>query len=323
MANGPLEHRNPCSPGIDPVENCSLDQPAASSRGWKFTANTGLWFFGVVFLALAGFGFYVFFRVRVRDATQDAIIIPVAGAGALGLFLLVLAWCGVGSKNEVRLAGLDALADQGGVKSGDARAALARLQANARMADFPRGRSLPFFHVRFKPPKGDRARRIDRVFLTENEFLFISLHTSTLNLERGISRTTGMINGGLVAGLATGLVAGVNAYCQMMTFEEYRARTRALDGVTDEHLLRQFAGEDPESFTLPMQEIRDVRIEPPSVWDKFNGRGEIAAKVQLDHPEHGKLTLDLPCFDDVGKAMEELPKVFGNEVQITASWNSF
>src|SRR5262249_26060726 len=99
--------------------------------------------------------------------------------------------------------------------------------------------------------------------------------------------------------------------------------TRALDSVTDENLRRRFAEEDPESFTMSRQGVRDLRIEPPSLWDKFNWREEVAAKVRFLHPAHGPMTLDLPCFDDVGKAIAELPKAFPNEVQVTASWNSF
>jgi hypothetical protein len=246
------------------------------------------------------------------------MFIPAAAAGGLGLFLLILAGCGVGSKHVVKLAGLDELARLNGVKSGDAKAALAGLQASARNGALPPGRSLPFFHVRYKSSKGGLGRRIYRVFLAGDDFLFVSLHTSTLR-DRLDSPATGLASAGVVGGL----VAGANAYCQMLAREEYRTRTRALDGITDEHVLRRFTEEDPESFTLSMQGVRDLRIEPPSFWDKFNWREEIAAKIRCLHPAHGQLTLDLPCFDDVCKAIAELPKVFPNEVQVTASWNSF
>ena len=177
--------------------------------------------------------------------------------------------------------------------------------------------ALPFLHVRYKA-SGALNRRIYRAFLDGDDFLFISLHTNRLS-ERLDSPTDGLVSAGLVGGL----LAGVNAYCQMQAREECRKRTRLVDGMTDDTLLRQFIEEDPESFVMSMQGVRDVRIEPPSLWDKFNWREEIAGKIRLLHPDHGQMTLDLPCFDDVSKALAELPRRFPNEVQFPASWNAF
>src|SRR5262249_1936072 len=160
---------------------------------------------------------------------------------------------GVGSTASIRLRGLESASkawsasrEEETRKPGDRNAALAWLHASRRHPSLPPGRSLPHFHVRFTRPRGGTEPIIYRVFVAQEEFLFVSLYTNTFQPEQRTNPGVG------IGGLVGGLVAGFNATMHTLAMEDLRIHLRTLEGVSDENVLRSFIERDPESFTLNM-----------------------------------------------------------------------
>jgi hypothetical protein len=270
-----------------------------------------LWFFGLVFLGFMAPCVYVYLRVPMPGTTREWILLPAAFFGLLGFALLAAAACGVWSKQSLRI-GLksgDESVEPEGAKPADAQAALARLEASPPGTGAP----LPYFHARGAPAKSDGGVMLYRVYPAEGEFLFIGLGVSTLDRERQARAAGGTIG---AAGLVPGLIKGFNVYMHSMNLERHQALLRALERVNDLNPLRRFAEEDPMSFTLAQEGVRDLSIDPPSIWDELAHHGDIAAKLRFIHPGRGKMAFDLPSFADVSGAVKELSQRFGDAVQV-------
>jgi hypothetical protein len=306
MSNWQLEHYDPfAKKSAGPVETHTLQATSAPQPG-QLTNNNLLWFLGCFLFVPAGICVYVYFNVPVLNAPQSSILIPAGVFGALGVLVLGLAATGVGTGHVVALAGSPLH------QKGDYKTALARLQGATNGFAFPTGGSLRFFHARYRASKWELAQRIYRIYLTDNEWLFISLHTGTLDRAKSAA-------GVRAASARGGLAGGTAAWGEMKSWEQHEERLKALNPVRDLDALRKFADEDPESFRLPVEGIHDVRIEKPSFWAKLDRPGEMLAKICLVHPTRGKMVLDIAYPDDLTTVSDEIPKRVDDDGKIIAS----
>jgi hypothetical protein len=273
-----------------------------------------LWIFTGAFLVLAGMALFVYFRVPMSSGPPEAMLIPSALFGVIGLVCGILAARGAGSGAVIPIQQLPARtaeADEPAqARRSNVKAALAWLEANIPRT--PSGPPLPHFHLGYKAPFGPR---IFRVFPVDDAFVFVSLYTNALDPQapRAANPATGA---------AGGVIAGFNAYVHALGQEELQERLKVLDRIRDEQLLRDFIDKDPESFSLEMAGTSDIRIDPPTMWDRANQAGGIVAKVALVHPGQGKMSFHIPAFQDLTKVVEEFPRRFGEAVRI-APWNAF
>jgi hypothetical protein len=306
----------------DVKETVMPDTQSASDQPPQINATSMFWCFAVVFLVFGGIAFFMYLRVPMVGAPPQTMLWVAAGFGVLAGSCLALALSGVGSTRGIPLKGLDRETKKGnagtedGMSSKTQRKAAREWLLENRRSGRPLGHSLPFFHVRFTGPQSGKEPMIYRVFMAKKEFLFVSLYTNTLHPEQT------HIPGAGIGGLMGGLVAGFNAHMRMLGIEDIRNHMKALEGVTDESVLRSFVDLDPESFDLNMSQCGEIRVHPPCLVDKAKWPGEIVARIRMKHPELGLLTFDVPSFDDLTKVAEEFPRQFGGEVKM-ASWESF
>jgi hypothetical protein len=173
------------------------------------------------------------------------------------------------------------------------------------------GGKLPYFHVRIA---SSGPRTAYRIYIAGTDLLFIHLGVQSLDPGHHARQGAAITGGGLIGGLIGSVAA-----------EEARARiarlTRSLDAA-DERILRRFAAEDEDSFTLATGDLRDLRIEPRSVWQALKRGPGCAALLRFTHPERGDMTLELLAIDDVTAAVRELRRLYGDAVQVKVSWNS-
>lgn len=80
------------------------------------------------------------------------------------------------------------------------------------------------------------------------------------------------------------------------------------------------AAKEPNSHRIPNADLAAVSVEALTFWQRC-GTEKIAARLHLDHPEHGRTTVVLPESEDVRRALQLLPGVFGERLRVNAVWN--
>jgi hypothetical protein len=289
----------------DPDPNAASESKASPAPG--IPVPILLWIFAGGFLVLAGMALFVYFRVPMNGAPPEAMLIPAALFGVIGLVCLILAVWGVGANTVIPIQQLPARKAEANepvqARRSDVKAALAWLEASIPRS--PWGPPLASFHLGYTAPFGPR---IFRVFPVDEALVFVSLYTNALDAQP--------------PGLAGGVIGGFNAYMHAVGQEELQERSKVLDRIRDAHLLRDFVEKDPESFILETTGASDIRIEPPTMWEKAKQAGGMVAKVTLVHPGRGKMAFHVPAFQDLTNLVEVFSRRFGEAVRI-APWNAF
>ena len=120
-----------------------------------------------------------------------------------------------------------------------------------------------------------------------------------------------------------GLAGALANYGWAKRQHEFTERERRLERV-DERSLIPLAAEFAGSFIAAPADILAMEIDPPSLWKQFLtgywNKQEALLKVVL--AKHGVMTLALMEMRDVGTAIEELPRIFGNAVKINVAWSN-
>jgi hypothetical protein len=98
-------------------------------------------------------------------------------------------------------------------------------------------------------------------------------------------------------------------------------RIQDLD-MANEETLRDYASMRDGSFIADPDDLKWLHIDPPSGWYRFWYRADHEGVLRFAHRRMGKLTLALPTTRDVRLAMEELPKLFGESIQINLTWGT-
>jgi hypothetical protein len=143
---------------------------------------------------------------------------------------------------------------------------------------------------------------------------------------------SGTMNAGQVLHQSPLRVMPVGAEFQALTAPS-RNRKREMDQLrlterlseldaADEPTLRDYAFAGAGAFIAGLEDVSWLRIDPPSGYIRFFCRLEHDAVLKFEHRTVGKMTLALPSWKNARQAIAELPKLFGETVQINLTWGS-
>jgi hypothetical protein len=168
---------------------------------------------------------------------------------------------------------------------------------------------LPYFQA-CRAASCCQERCLYRVYVTGKDLLFIALGTGAQARAAGLAAMGGAVGG---------LIGAAVAWQKQKQIER---RGQLLDGA-DESALRQLAEEEKNSFRAAVEELQEVRIDPPSGWGRLFSGASCIGLLKFTHAQQGVMTLELPTPEDVRVALAELPRLFGPAVQTNLSWRSF
>lgn len=174
------------------------------------------------------------------------------------------------------------------------------------------GGALPFFSA-CKLTLLSKHRQNFRLYITGTDLLVLQLDPPPFRERRVMAQVIGGATSGATAHLLQGVILGDRRPA------EPRDREQLL-GVADEVTLRQYAEAWKGSFAADPQDVSCLRIGPASCWRRFLSGIEHEGILTLQHRWKGKVTLALPSLTDVRRAVEELPRLFGEVVEINLPW---
>jgi hypothetical protein len=287
------------------MTNPSLE-PASGTK--PFTANNWLWIGAFVFLGLGAAALALLFIIPPKGNPGIGPLVPAFGSFLVGFLCLSLALCGVGK---------DTVADP---YSHGVRVALERLESEAAPPGAVRW-SAPNFEGRCRA-KGFLGQFDYRVVLTENDALFCSLHLPLPDAgyeKRSLEGRTQMV---LAAGAVGGLVGALGSHFRDKEVQHSLRRRNAVESAPDLATLRRFADEDPESFILPLDELKDVSFDGPSLGNRIFIGGDVQATARFLHADRGSIAVDLYSFDEAASVLKELRRKLGGSESNAASMAS-
>src|SRR5262249_18888604 len=89
---------------------------------------------------------------------------------------------------------------------------------------------------------------------------------------------------------------------------------------TDE--LLALANEEPRNFSAGGEELLAASLEAPTFWSKLFRHGfECRGLLRLRHRTRGEFTLEFLGQQVLREAIEWLPSVLGDRLQVRLSWN--
>ncbi len=192
--------------------------------------------------------------------------------------------------------------------------------APLRAADRPAARdanaAVPFFQA-FAPALGQDSHELYRIYFTSTDLLIFQCGIGTVSLGQIMPRTKSRISyaaWGLIP-----MILKAIARAQEGKHLRYADRMQDLD-MADEDTLRDYASMRDGSLIADADDLKWLRIDPPSGWYRFWYRAEHEGVLRFAHRTRGKMALALPTTRDVRLAREELPKLFGEAVQINLQW---
>jgi len=196
--------------------------------------------------------------------------------------------------------------------SGDAGGESTDADSRSVLSSTPADGALPFFSAcKFTLLSKDRANF--RLYITGTDLLVLKLDPPPFRERRVMAQ----VIGGATSGAASRLLQGVILGDQRQA--EPRDREGML-GVADEVTLRQYAEAWKGSFAADPGDVSHLRIGPASWWRRFLSGIEHEGILTLQHRWKGKVTLGLPSLTDVRRAVGELPRLFGEVVEINLPW---
>jgi hypothetical protein len=170
------------------------------------------------------------------------------------------------------------------------------------------GDRLPFFAAcKLSLLSKDRADY--RLYVTESDLLVLKLDPPRVDQRRVMATVIGGVLGGAVGGALAGMLLG----------EEHQGRLNeraALLDLADEISLRQYADEGKGSFAVDPRDVSRMRIDRPSAWRRFLSGTAHEGLLRFHHRWEGEVELALLSLTDVRRAIEALPRVFGEIVEI-------
>jgi hypothetical protein len=167
-----------------------------------------------------------------------------------------------------------------------------------------RGAPPPFFTA----TATNQDRRVYRVYALplDQELLFLDAGATASPMGRMLAAP--VLLGGLLGGYLAGQI-------EKGMKEQVHIRLWQMDIAEVEDLLRM-AEQDRRSFRAPSDELANARLDAPSFWDFLWGTTHGWFHVQ--HPDVGKLTLQIQTIDDMKRALDLLPGVLGDRLEINA-----
>jgi hypothetical protein len=153
-----------------------------------------------------------------------------------------------------------------------------------------------------------------RIYVTASDLLVFRLGVGAISDGEIVPRTRPD------AGGAAGLMAAVAARRTSQQIELAR-RVAELD-VSDEATLRHFIYEGNGCFTVTPEDLRQVRIDPPSGWLRFLSGVPYEGTLRITHRQAAGMALALPSVRDARRAVEELTRLLGASLQVHLTWGS-
>jgi hypothetical protein len=171
------------------------------------------------------------------------------------------------------------------------------------------GLAPPFFHA-CEPSLGG-SHSLFRVYVTDCDLLVFKLGEGAVSGGQIVPRSRRRFFPG-------GAVAAIREH-QEREQQRLVERIRHLDQA-DEAALRDEASLDHHCFVAGPDEVRNVCLDPPSFWYRWLYGTEYEAVLRFHHLRQGKVALALPSVADARRAMEEMPRVFGDRLEVKLAW---
>jgi hypothetical protein len=121
--------------------------------------------------------------------------------------------------------------------------------------------------------------------------------------------------GAALGGAIGGMIGGAIAEARQSKAESIR---RMLDGATFDEL--QLMAQDPGNFRVDTNEVIESSLDPYGFWETLGAREGHAGKLAL-RLQDSKLKCRLPAFEDMLRAIRELPQVLGDRLAVNAVWD--
>ncbi len=191
------------------------------------------------------------------------------------------------------------------------------LGANGNLPPNGKDQGLAYIHACVPELLGNNS--LYRVYFTKTDLLVFRIGSGSVSAGQVLPQTRARINPvgfGLLPMIANGVAKKREA-------EQLRLAERAkeLDGA-DEPTLRDYAYTGDAAFILGPGDVTWLRIDPPSGYIRYLFGVDHEGVLKFAHRAAGKMKLALPSWKDARRAIEELPKLFGNLVQVNLSWGS-
>ena len=105
----------------------------------------------------------------------------------------------------------------------------------------------------------------------------------------------------------------------MLLGDERQGRLNERAGLldsADEINLRQYTDEWKGSFTVDPGDVSSMRIDRPSAWRRFLSGIAYEGLLRFRHRWEGEVEFALRSLTDVRRAVEEMPRLFGEIAEI-------
>jgi hypothetical protein len=170
-----------------------------------------------------------------------------------------------------------------------------------------------FFHACI-PAFSECNHRLYRVYITASDLLVFALGVGPVSMGEVLPRTRSVLPPR--PGLA-------NAIAKMREATQLRLadRIRELDSA-DETALRQSAEAGDRGFVVAPEDVSWMTLGAPSFWYRWICSVQHEAVLKFAHRTQGRWTLALPSFRDARRALEWLPRLFPDRVQVNLRWGS-
>jgi len=175
---------------------------------------------------------------------------------------------------------------------------------------------VPFF-LGCVPDFGNDNHHIYRFYVTDSDVLAFKCGIGTVALGQITPRMQSRVR---LRGFSL-MHLVMHAFAKAREGRELRLADRIHDlDRADEDGLRDLAAQGDQSFILGPEELQWLRIDPPFGWYRFWYSADHEAVLKFAHRRTGKMVLTLPSLRDARLAIEELPRLFGQAVQVNVGW---
>jgi hypothetical protein len=177
--------------------------------------------------------------------------------------------------------------------------------------------ALPYIHACIPGMLGNNT--LYRIYFTKNDLLVFRIGSGMVSAGQILPQTRPRVRPislGLLPLVAPNVAKRHDA-------EQIRLAQRIKDlDTASESTLRDYVSTGDAAFFLGPGDITWLRIDPPSAYIRFFCGVDHEGILRFEHRAAGKMKLALPAWKDAKKAVEELPKLFGDLVQVNLSWGS-
>jgi hypothetical protein len=123
---------------------------------------------------------------------------------------------------------------------------------------------------------------------------------------------------GALGGLAAGMAAARDAQRYGAAPED---RWEAGFDLTDEDELLALARTRKKSFVCKLDEISWISIDPPGLFSRLFGNGQLAGRITVRDRSLGKITMDVCDPAAMSVAVDALPRRVGERVQVNVEFD--